>query len=106
MTRLIGTPEPGYYKRRLTKGGPWVAVRFFRDGEGELRAEVDGRTERNDGTPFDPDELWPISWPSDEKEHRFFAMMREWAQRYAPQHPAARPHEPIRLDTMAPRRRP
>jgi len=105
MTRLMGTPMPGYYKRRLVKGGPWVAVRFFEDG-GEIRVEVDGYTERADGTPIDPHEEWPICWPSSEADYRFFTIMREWSRRHAPHHPAARPREPIDLGAMPPRSRP
>ena len=27
---MLNVPEAGYYKRRLVKGGPWVAVRFWK----------------------------------------------------------------------------
>jgi hypothetical protein len=103
--RLIGTPEPGYFKRRLVKLGPWVSVRFFLD-DGEIRVEVDGRLHDDDGKAFDPYEEWPLCWPSTEADYRFFAVMREWAQRHAPHHPAANPRRRIRLDDMPPRRRP
>lgn len=103
--RQIGQPEPGYYKRRLVGGGPWVSVRFYLD-EGELRVEVDGEERRADGERHDPFEVWPLSWPSTETEYRFFCQLREWAQRFAPHHPAARPRERIDLGQLPPRTRP
>jgi hypothetical protein len=103
---MIGSPEPGYFKKKLVKGGPWVAVRFFRDDDGALRCEVNGYTEKADGTPFDPDEQWPLCWPSSESDYWFFTRMREWAEQHAPHFPQARPRERIDLGAMPPRRRP
>jgi hypothetical protein len=103
--RNIGTPEPGFYKRRLVKGGPWVAVRFYLDDSGKLRVEVDGDTHR-DGELIDPHEEWPVCWPSSESDHWFFAIMREWSRKHAPHHPAARPRERIDLGSLPPRTRP
>jgi hypothetical protein len=103
--RQIGRPEPGYYKRRLVGGGPWVSVRFYLE-DGEMRVEVDGQTHRGDGERHDPHEVWPLSWPSTEQEYTFLCQLREWAQRFAPHHPAARPRERINLGELPPRTRP
>jgi hypothetical protein len=106
MSRMVGSPEPGYFKKKLVKGGPWVAVRFYIEA-GAIRCEVNGYTEKADGTPFDPYEQWPLCWPSTEADYRYYTTVREWAERHAPQlHPAARPREPIDLGAMPPRRRP
>jgi hypothetical protein len=67
--REIGRPEPGFYKRRLVSGGPWVSVRF-RTEDGDVCVEVDGRTHRDDGKPFDPHEEWPLCWPSTKRNTR------------------------------------
>ena len=103
--REIGRPEPGFYKRRLVSGGPWVSVRFHAD-DGDIQVEVDGRTHRDDGKPFDPLAEWPLCWPSSETEYTFLCQLREWAARHAPHHPAARPRERIDLDSLPPRTRP
>jgi hypothetical protein len=103
--RQIGQPEPGYYKRRLVGGGPWVSIRFYLE-DSELRVEVDGTTHRADGERHDPHEVWPLSWPSTEQEYTFLCQLREWAQRFAPHHPAARPRERIDLGELPPRGRP
>jgi hypothetical protein len=103
--REIGKPEPGYYKRRLVGGGPWVSVRFYLHDD-VMRVEVNGSTERADGKPHDPHELWPLCWPSTEQEYTFLCQLREWAERFAPHHPAARPRERIDLGQLPPRGRP
>jgi hypothetical protein len=104
--RRIDRPEPGFYKRRLVKGGPWVGVRFYRDGEGGLGVEVNGRTCRADGTPLDPHEEWPLCRPSTEADVAHFARVRDWAIRHGVAHPSANPYEPIDLPSMPPRSRP
>ena len=103
--RQIGQPEPGFYKRRLVGGGPWVTVLFY-IVDAKFVVEVDGQTHSADGKLFDPDEQWPISWPSTEQEYTFLCQLREWAQRFAPHHPAARPRERIDLGELPPRTRP
>jgi hypothetical protein len=102
--RFIGTPEPGFYKRRLVKGGPWVTVRFFLDGS-VMHVEVDGATHDASGHPFDVDEEWPVCWPSTESEYRHLERLRTWALDHAPYHPAARPRERIDLGSLPPRTR-
>jgi hypothetical protein len=101
--RNIAVPEPGYYKRRLVKGGPWVTVRFFRTDTGALAVEVDGQTHDPSGAPYEPGWEWPVCWPSDEAEYRHMERLRTWALDHAPHHPAARPRERIDLGTMPPR---
>lgn len=103
--RQIGQPEPGYFKRRLVGGGPWVSVLFYIVDE-KFVVEVDGCAQRADGKPYDPYEEWPQCWSSTEQEYKFFCQLREWAQRFAPHHPAARPRERIDLGELPPRTRP
>jgi hypothetical protein len=103
--RDISRPEPGFYKRRLAKNGPWTSVRFFLD-DGTLRVEIDGATHRYNGEPYDIDEEWPSCWPSDEAEYRHLERLRTWAIKHAAWHPAARPRERIDLGSLPPRRRP
>ena len=97
----------------------WVPVRFWFgspiiDGEEQDRSqrwcvEVDGRTCRFDKdlghrVPLDALERWP--WvagnPISEKEYRFMLKRAAWAREHAPEHPAARPHEPIDLRKLPP----
>lgn len=50
-----GHPEPGYYKMRLGKGGPWVPVAIWeKDGE-MVAVRGDGKGGR---TRVDPNDIW------------------------------------------------
>jgi hypothetical protein len=101
--RRIDQPEPGYYKMRLRRGGPWVGVRIAFDQSGDPRAEVDGRSDWPDGSPIDAFAIWPYVRVSDQGEFEFLARWREWALAHAPEHPAARPFEPIDYSKLPPR---
>ena len=100
-------PQPGYYRRKLVKNGPWVAARIWieeeRDEAGELQSEqkffclVDGK-------PVDAFEAW--TWlanrPITEAEYRFMVDDAAWCREYAPHEPKANPTTPINLLTTAP----
>ena len=46
-------PEPGYYRTKLRRKGPWVAARIWGEGEPEALFCIVGDRER------DPFEAWP-----------------------------------------------
>lgn len=50
-----GDPQPGYYRKRARKGGPWLPVAIW-ERDGELVATVDGK-------PVAPAEIW--TWVAD-----------------------------------------
>lgn len=79
--RHDGFPQCGYYKTRLVKQGPWVAVSIFvvrefdsetmeLTGPEELRCLVEGL----DGG--DPSERWPFLTPITREEHDFLLDQR------------------------------
>lgn len=42
-SRRIDTPEPGYFRMRLVRKGPWVGARIYRSALfGDLRATING----------------------------------------------------------------
>lgn len=104
---VVDRPQPGYYKRRLVKGGPWVAVRIWieeeRDEDGELLCDqkllclVDGKE-------ADAYEQWP--WVAGraipEHEYRFMVDDAAWCRKFAPDDPKANPTKPINLRTTTP----
>ncbi len=94
-------PHPGFYRRRLVKGGPWVPASIWMDqptdpetgeltGPEELRAEVNG-------VPEDPALVWTYvcANPISETEYRFMHKDSAWARQYAPDDPKAKPREAI-----------
>lgn len=92
-------PRCGWFKRRLCKGGVFVPARIWleqdigEDGEllgAEMRCEVNGE-------PADPFDQWSYlcGEPISEAEFKYLTARGEWAWRYAPNDPVARPREPI-----------
>ena len=94
-------PKPGFYQRRLVKGGPMVPVRIWLDqaiddetgeliGDETLRCEVNGR-------PADPEDVWSYVADSPISEADFDLMRRRiaWATAHAPDHPIATPNKPV-----------
>jgi hypothetical protein len=115
----VGVPRAGYYKTRLVNSGMWVAVRFWYgqpiiDGEVQDRferwcVEVDGKTCRFDKkaghrVPLDALDVWPFAagHPISRHEYGFLRKRAAWAREHAPEHPAAKPREPINLRKLKP----
>ena len=68
-----GLPQCGWFKTRLTKGGPWVAARIWIDREidpltGELAAPEEYRCEI-DGDRRDPAKVWTYLEPISREEY-------------------------------------
>lgn len=97
-SRMVSAPQPGFFKLRLVKGGPWVPARIFEipavdpitsetlDRPQMLNAEIDG-------APVDVDRVWLFGYPIDQKEFDFLSATSRWARDFAPDEPAAKPRE-------------
>lgn len=71
--RHEGEPRCGLYKRRLTKGGPWVPVRIFMEQDidpetGELASDEVMRIEVEGIDAGDPAEHWTYLTPISSKQ--------------------------------------
>ena len=109
MTRQINRPEPGHYRQRLTRGGPWVAALIFRpcpiewapetlqgiDRWYALEAEIDGRS-----VPVHA--VWTSAERVSMAEYLFLRDDRRWAREHAPEAPEANPRKRIDYDTLPP----
>lgn len=97
---FIDHPECGWFKRKLVKGGPFVAARIW------LRQDVDEAGELLDdevmlcevnGENADPHDQW--NWlagnPIPESEFQYLMGLRDWAAWHAPEDPAANPTKPL-----------
>ena len=98
----VDDPRPGFYKMRLVRGGPWVAVMIWVDDPtdeltGEpldrppmLRALVD-EVER------DPYEVWTscAGRPIPHEEYVYLLEMRHYATEHRPDLPDAAPRDPV-----------
>ncbi len=118
MTRAIGSPEPGFFKVRNGKAGPWVPARIFRwchctinGGDDnwahawedtcdrfphELGAEIDGKQ-------VDLLRVWHSGREIPEAEYRYLKGDREWCHQHAPERlDATTPRDYFRVDLMPP----
>lgn len=100
-----GTPQCGWWKRKLVKGGVFVPARIWMVQDvcadtGELLTDEIMLCEVN-GKPADPEDAW--SWicsePITEQEFRYLTARIEHASQYDESDPFAVPTRPIDLNT-------
>lgn len=99
--RFDEDPKPGWYTRRLVRGGPRVACRIWLHQEidpetGELTAEEYLRCEVC-GRKADPDREWTYlcHHPITAAEFNFMTADKAWAEVNAPDDPAANERKAI-----------
>jgi hypothetical protein len=95
----IDQPREGFFEMRLCRDGPWIGVRFWRDNDGTMLAEIDGEP------ADDVFDTWCRcgSRPITLIEFTYRAMVRDWARRWDPSHPRANPRVPVDLSDIRPR---
>ena len=100
----VSEPTAGFYRMSLVAGGVKVGIRIFHGppkdpvtGE-ELDRSWRWQAECN-GNPIKLDRAWPQAGrdPIDEAEYQYLTDMARWAERNAPDAPAANPHRKIDL---------
>ena len=102
----MSSPEVGWYAFRLVRGGPDVAAMISCTAEGMWSATVDGELQMP--VASDPavaegvSRIWESARRITEDQYRYMLALAEWARRYQPQHPSARPREPIALTRSEP----
>ncbi len=122
MTIDPNAPEPGYYKRRMVKGGPWVAVRIWIDegdreacalcggwgihgagqdcgecgGVGSILVSDDVIKAERDGEAVDVWHVWPgcATRPITAQEYDYMIRRGLYAKAFEPASPAAQPRRP------------
>lgn len=116
--RPIDDPKPGFFKKRLVKGGPFVGARLVygppRDPEtGGIMEErswmweawENGRLVRApspDPLHAGAFQIWLSGTAIDEAEYRFLVADAEWARAHAPGEPIAQPTKPVNLADLPP----
>lgn len=75
-------PQPGYYKKRGRRDGPYLPASIFIGDDGELHAEIDGQA-------ADPNEIWTwvVKRPVSYEDYKYFVEHRRW------------PSDPVLRDT-------
>lgn len=105
----IADPLPGYYRRKLVKGGVWVPVHIWiEDGDRcpETCALMSDQIIRCTlaGEAADPFAEWLhcCDQPISRAEHDYLLAVLRHAAEHAPHMPEAQPRRPIDLSTMPP----
>lgn len=104
------TPKPGFYKTRLTQGGPFVPARVWMNepeydeagdlmGDVGLMMEIDGKF--INGQYMEEKWLWMYGNPITKPEYDFMIADSEHAQAYRPNDPKAKPTKSIDLANRA-----
>lgn len=97
---ITSEPHAGWYKRKLVKGGPWVAAAIWWHGPVDADGEPDGDEVllcAVDGTHQDPEEQWTYlaANPITEQEYRYLCALRAYAQAHDSAEPLAEPRKAI-----------
>lgn len=92
VPRIEDEPMPGYYKRRMVRGGPWVPVAIWLEQEidpdtGELAAPEELRAIAN-GQPADPVRVWLYARPISIAEYDAMTGLRDEIPEMAAPHAA------------------
>ena len=105
--RRIDKPEPGFFKLKKARNGPWVGAIIFRpcpispfdgyplDRHQPLEAEVNGK-------PAKVDRVWIAGKPIPEWEYRHLIDDRAYCRQFLPQAPEANPTKPVDLNELPP----
>ena len=104
--RRIDRPEPGLFRMRLRRGGPWTACRITCDG-GIWQAWVNDIPQGPENE--DPwrvamlERIWTGAEHVTATEYHHLRRLHQWAVKHAPWHPAASPSQPYNPGTARPR---
>jgi hypothetical protein len=87
---------PGFYRLRLTAGGPWVAAHVTED-----------RSCTVNGEPVELTAGLPPGWPwhplaGGQAMHDFMVRDARWCARFDRNDPRARPRDPVNIEKMRP----
>lgn len=102
---IDGEPQPGFYRRKLVKGGPYVAARIWIEQHVD---PVTGELDRDeillcevDGQPRDAADqwVWLCANPISEADYRLMRDRAGWARAHAEDHPAANPERAVDWST-------
>jgi hypothetical protein len=83
-------PQCGFYKRRLAKDGPWLAIAFWRNKDDQIVCCFEGKL-------VDPLEHWTFTakYPVSEASYRHYIRNGHWPDDVAPSLPSNMPSDPF-----------
>ncbi len=109
MSRIINRPEPGFFKMRLVKNGPWVPALIYRPCPIELNPETFQAVDRVyhleaaiDNMPVNVDRIWLSGRRITAAEYLYLRADRAWVRQYRPDLPEANPMQSVDLNAQPP----
>ena len=109
MTRVIDRPEPGFFRLKLTKGGPWVPAILYRPCPIEFAPETFQGVDRHyrlvaeiDGKLVDVARVWTSGERIPLAEYLFMKADHAWVRENAPHLPEANPGQSIDFNVLQP----
>lgn len=109
MNRQINRPEPGFFKLKLVRGGPWVPAIIWRACPIEFEPETFQAVDRCyhlqaeiNGKQADVMRVWTARERITMAEYLYLTDDRAWVTQYAPHLPEANPLVPIDFNTLSP----
>lgn len=104
---LLNSPEPGYYRRRMVRGGPLIPVRIYYsnpeiDGAGKLKEDETLLALVGLDTPANAFDLWTYvaGNPISEDEYNFLIAQLKHKQQHEPNDPLNTPQAPVDFGSM------
>lgn len=90
-------PEPGFYIRRLVRGGPLVGCQITYDAAEGFKVMQDGVWQGPSQDPWLLPLMHDVAYadPATDAEVKFRVGVKRWAEIYQPDHAAANPRKPI-----------
>ncbi len=90
-------PIPGFYAMRLVRHGPIVAGQIIKHDDGTWSVMQDGVVQGPAANPWSLPLMESVSLatPATMAEVQYRVGLKRWAEIYQPDHPAAKPREPI-----------
>ena len=103
--RRVDQPEPGCFKLRLVRSGPWVAATIQCNAEGHWSATIDGKRGDSHADPAQADgvfRVWHYGSMISGSEHDYLVDLALWARIHAPDSPEANPTRAINVNALPP----
>lgn len=105
--RRVDQPEPGYFRIRLVKGGPWVAATIERDQHGVWSAIIDnqrssGAAHTDPALATDVFRIWHYGERITPAEHAYLVERAAYCRLHMPDAPEANPTQPITIGRLPP----
>ena len=103
---VMDDPQPGFFRRRLVRGGPFVPVKVWLEQSIDVESgEIDGDSVLKcivDGFEANPEDHWTYicDQPISEEDYEYLWRLSDYARLHDRREPLANPRKKINLMTV------